>query len=338
MMVLGAAVRLTGSGLSMVDWRPLLGVLPPLNDTGWHIAFDRYRQFPEFRLLNPAMSLAEFKFIFLMEYAHRILGRLIGLVFLVPLAVLSWRKRLAYASLLRLWLVFILGGLQGLIGWYMVKSGLVDVPHVSQYRLVLHFMLAVVIYLLLVRTLLGLAYAGNVAHHRPDRCRVRGLNKQGRLVLGVLLLLLASGAMVAGTKAGFIYNTYPKMGADWLPVMSMRLPWWKHLFENPVLIQFVHRWLALVVLAMLVFYAARVFVLDRRAAARRLAVLLLLVGIAQAGLGVLTLINRVPVLLGVLHQAGAVLLLTVLTAVWCLYLPPIRSWPERRAARIHAQP
>ena len=118
----------------------------------------------------------------------------------------------------------------------------------------------------------------------------------------------------------------------------MRLPWWKHLFENPVLIQFVHRWLALVVLAMLVFYAARVFVLDRRAAARRLAVLLLLVGIAQAGLGVLTLINRVPVLLGVLHQAGAIVLLTVLTAVWCLYLPPSRSWPERRAARIHAQP
>ena len=306
LVVLGGAVRLTGSGLSMVDWRPLGGVIPPLGEAQWQRVFEDYRRFPEFRLVNPGLTLAEFRFIFWMEYAHRLLGRVTGLVFLLPFLVFLWRGMVPRALAAGLWGLFLLGALQGLLGWYMVKSGLAGNPRVSHYRLLMHFMLAVIIYAGLLRVAVGLRSlpVGREAAPNP------GIIVIGRIALALIFLMLISGALVAGTRAGHGYNTWPTMGGSWLPEPLLALhPWWRNFVENPIAIQFTHRWLAVVVLIAVGAFAVRL--LRDRPPRPRIACALLAAVSAQIALGIATLVQGVPVALGIAHQAGAMVLLTV---------------------------
>lgn len=307
LVVLGGAVRLTGAGLSMVDWQPLGGAIPPLDEAQWRRAFDSYRQFPEFKQVNPDMTLTGFRFIFWMEYAHRLLGRVTGLVFLLPFLFFLVRGMAPRVVAGRLWGLFFLGGVQGLLGWYLVKSGLADDPQVSHYRLLMHFMLAVVIYAGLLRVAAGL---GPVPAGR-DAAPGTTPKGAGWTALGMILLMMASGALVAGTRAGHAYNTWPKMGRSWAPehLLAMQ-PWWRNFLENPIAIQFVHRWLAVMVLIAVSGYALRLIRAAGNGQALAGYALLLLVS-AQIALGIATLVLRVPVALGVAHQAGAMLLLTV---------------------------
>ena len=324
-VLLGGAVRLTGSGLSMVEWQPLRGVIPPLDASGWRQAFDNYRQFPEFNLVNPDMTLAEFRFIFWMEYAHRLLGRITGAAFLLPFLFFLAAGRVPRAAVGRLWALFFLGAMQGLLGWYMVKSGLADDPHVSHYRLALHFMLAVVIYAYLLRVLVGISRRRR--HHRPHDTPLR---LTGGLALALILMMMASGALVAGTHAGHVYNTWPTMGGRWLPPQLLAMqPGWLNAFENLVAIQFIHRWLAVAVLVAVVAFALRL--IRARAAHDNnralIGYLLAALAVAQVALGIATLVLRVPPALASAHQAGAMLLLTVAVVALARHLSPLAD-PE----------
>ncbi len=311
MVLLGGAVRLTGSGLSMVDWRPVTGILPPVSESAWQDAFEQYKQFPEYQQVNAGISMESFRFIYLMEYAHRMLGRVIGLVFLLPFAGFLLSRSIGSGLALRLWILFGMGALQGGLGWYMVKSGLVDVPSVSQYRLVLHLFVAVLIFGYMVRLITGLAIQREVS------VTLTHVEVLGVVTVALVLLMIVSGGLVAGTHAGMIFNTFPRMGADWIPDMLLSMtPAWKNLFENAVMIQFVHRCLALVVLLSVAIHAASLF--SRNLGHDRLmAVLVLVAAVIQAGLGITTLLMAVPVHFAVAHQAGALILLaTILTAVF----------------------
>ena len=317
-VVLGAAVRLTGSGLSMVDWRPLAGVIPPLDGAAWRHAFEQYRQFPEFKLVNPDMTLAGFKFIFWMEYAHRLLGRVIGVVFLLPFVFFLAAGTVRGALCARLWALFVLGGAQGLLGWYMVQSGLVDDPRVSHYRLALHFMLAVAIYAYLLRVVVGIARPAP-----PGPAQSASITSAGTVAVALILVTMLSGALVAGTRAGYAYNTWPKMNGLWVPgqLLAMR-PWWLNFTENIVAIQFVHRWLAAVAGVAAAVFAWRL--IRARAANCWGCWILALVGV-QIALGIATLLLRVPALLGVAHQAGAMFLLSVAVIALAGHLPPLAA-------------
>ncbi|MCY4314323.1 MAG: COX15/CtaA family protein [Gammaproteobacteria bacterium] len=304
LILLGGAVRLTGSGLSMVDWRPITGVLPPLSDTEWAQAFEQYRQFPEFREINYSMDLGEFKFIFLMEYAHRMLARLVGIVFLVPFLVFLFMGKIESRLVPRLWGLFVLGGIQGVIGWYMVQSGLVDNPAVSQYRLTVHLMVAVIIYAYMIRLAVGLFHSDRWNGHAGFTDRFGGF------AIAAVFVMIASGGLMAGTHAGFIFNTFPTMGGAWVPDQLWAMsPVWLNVFENTITIQFVHRVLALAVFLIACAYA---FLLYRRNfGIDRLMSLVMVIMLAnQITLGIAVLLNGVPTALGVAHQAGAILLLT----------------------------
>ena len=313
MVVLGGVTRLTESGLSMTDWRPVTGWLPPMNQAEWQAAFDAYRASPEYRQINAGMALADFKTIFAYEYAHRLLGRVIGVAFLVPFLVFLARRRIDRSLAWKLAAIFVLGGLQGGVGWFMVRSGLVDRPSVSQYRLAMHLALAFVIYGAIVWSVLSLRHApayGAGEHWVPRLRRAAGW------LLALVSLTVLSGAFVAGLDAGLIYNTFPLMGGDLVPTDWNQLdPWWRNAFENPVAVQFDHRLLALAtVLATLALWSwARRQRLLRRS--RRIADLLAAMVLIQAGLGIATLLAMVPVWLGALHQAGALILFTLAIAL-----------------------
>lgn len=315
MVVLGGAVRLTGSGLSMVDWKPLMGVLPPLNQMAWDEAFARYREYPEYRLVNRGMTFESFRFIFYMEYFHRLLGRLVGVAFALPFAYWLLRGTLPSWIRPRLWAALALGAAQGLLGWYMVRSGLVDDPHVSQYRLTAHLLLAVFIFAWLLALVFRLQGVAGMVPLPPDR--LRRLRWMTGMAIVLVFAMIATGGFMAGTKAGFIYNTWPMMGNHWMPDQVWALvPWWRNLVDNPLGIQFVHRWLALVVLVAAGSCGISVArqVPDRVTAI--LGILLIAMVVAQVGLGIVTLVNRVPLVLGIAHQGGALVLLTLLLALW----------------------
>lgn len=303
MVVLGGATRLTRSGLSMTDWRPVAGVLPPLGQAAWEAEFERYKQYPEYRKLNLGMELVQFKTIFWLEYAHRILGRLIGLAFLVPFLWFLLRRRLGRGLAAKLAAVFLLGGVQGLVGWWMVKSGLVDDPEVSHYRLAAHLALALVI----LAALLWLAWEILL----PAAAAGVSSSLVGLAALVVILVFLQAltGALVAGLDAGRHFNTFPTMDGAWLPDGLWRsVPWWLNFLENPTTVQLDHRIGAYLVLVLVV----ALWALGRRATAERAVHraldLMLAALVAQLVLGVLALLYVVPVALGVLHQGGALLL------------------------------
>lgn len=311
MMTLGGVTRLTHSGLSIAEWRPLAGVVPPLGQAEWERLFELYRETPEYRQLNPDMPLPEFKGIFWWEYAHRAWGRLIGLAFAVPLAAFLWRRRIGRPLGLRLLVVFALGALQGVLGWFLVASGLVERPDVSQYRLVAHLALALGLYSYMLWTALALL--------RPPPLAA-GLGRLRRLLkvaLALTALTIVFGGFVAGLDAGLVYNTFPLMGGRLVPEDLLALtPAWLNAFENPSAAQFMHRVLALTLLglALWVGWWSRAPGLPRPL---RLAGWLVAVGAAlQTGVGVATLLLEVPVPLAALHQAGAAALLSLV--LWAL--------------------
>lgn len=297
----------------MVEWKPLMGAIPPLNEAAWHEVFDKYKQFPEYQLLNKGMSLSEFKFIFFWEYAHRLLGRVIGLVFILPF-LFFWKAgyldRILFRKLL---LGLCLGALQGLMGWYMVKSGLVDLPRVSHFRLAAHLGLAFLIEAYLIWLILELN-SFNFETHRIHRCNRAYLGSI--LLLALVSLQIMYGAFVAGMKAGFGYNTYPLMNGEWIPAIAFSEgSLWKSLLMNNAMLQFVHRWLAIILLIAVLSYSVYFWPKCRQVGFRVSLKALLLALLIQIGLGIATLVYAVPISLATLHQLGAVLVLASLVAL-----------------------
>jgi cytochrome c oxidase assembly protein subunit 15 len=308
MIVIGGITRLTESGLSMVEWQPMMGWIPPLSETEWQRVFGLYKLTPEYRLHNSWMGLADFKTIFFWEYLHRVWGRLIGVVFALPFLAFLATGRIERAMAPRLATLFVLGAIQGGIGWWMVTSGLADEPRVSPYRLAVHLSMAFLILGLLVWAALELLERG-AAEPVPEAAR-RGAT----LVLGLIALTVVAGAFVAGTDAGYAYNTFPLMDGRLVPD-----GYWSDelgiasLFEWVPAVQFNHRWLA--VATAVVTLAFTHWAMRRAPRAARLPLRLVTVAIVvQVALGIATLLLVVPVWLGALHQAGAVVLFT--GAVW----------------------
>jgi len=310
MIILGGVTRLTDSGLSMVTWHPT-GMLPPLSQEQWQTEFEKYQQYPEFQKLNREMQLDGFKKIFWFEYSHRMLGRLIGLVFLLPFLYFLARKMIKPGLTPRLIVMFLLGGLQGLLGWYMVKSGLVSNPHVSQYRLTAHLLSAILIYGFILWTILNLALPAD--YRRLAESQAASWRKASLGLLGLLLITIASGGFVAGLDAGMIFNTFPMMGDALIPDgIAVLDPWYRNVFENLITVQFNHRWLAIATgLLLLVWYLRGRRHFEEPILQRGFKLVGMMV-IIQLALGVATLLMQVPVLLGALHQAGALLLFSAL--------------------------
>jgi len=309
MILLGGVTRLTHSGLSMVEWKPLMGAVPPLSEQAWQETFDKYRQYPEYRKVNRGMNLAEFKSIFLFEYLHRLLGRLIGVLFLLPLLYFGWRGYLRQGLTPKLVVLFLLGGCQGLLGWYMVKSGLVDNPRVSQYRLTAHLGLAVAIYGYMLWLAFDLLFRPAAAGQGAVAAGPRPGARFSRALVALVYLMILSGGLVAGTRAGFAYSTWPLMGHSFIPRgLYAGTPAWLDAFEDITTVQFNHRMFAYLLVVVIVAFA--VWVRRRNPGGRaRLAVVLLLLALAaQVTLGISTLVLHVPLALAAAHQGGAMLL------------------------------
>jgi cytochrome c oxidase assembly protein subunit 15 len=304
MVVVGGVTRLTHSGLSIVEWQPIVGTLPPLTDAQWQDAFAKYQLTPEFRLVNHAMDVDAFKGIFWWEYFHRLLGRAIGLVFLLPLAWFALRRRVPAGLGLQLGAIFVLGGLQGAMGWYMVQSGLVDDPRVSQFRLTAHLGLALAIFAAMFWIALSLL---RPAAGRGD---AQPALRRGADVLTVLVFAMAlTGGLVAGIRAGFAYNTFPSMNGHVVPPEILMLePWWRNFFFNMATVQFDHRLLAWALALFVPLLWWRVVTCCASRSVRIGAHILFAMLVVQVALGIATLLLRVPVPLAAAHQAGAVLL------------------------------
>ncbi len=309
MVILGGVTRLTRSGLSMVEWKPVVGIVPPLSQQQWQESFDKYKQFPEYRKINREMSVDEYKSIFWFEYSHRVLGRTIGLAFLIPFLIFLARGRIERTHTLKFIAMFVLGGLQGLLGWYMVKSGLVNQPHVSQYRLTAHLIAAISIY----SYILWVAWGFLLPRPSLDNTSHRKIMRYSFVLTALILLMIVSGGFVAGTKAGLAYNTFPTMNGYWIPEgLYAQQPWWINLFENITTIQFNHRmiaWLLIACVPAFWFYAMRNITEPQTRLALHLLLLILAI---QVTLGIATLLFAVPVVLGAAHQTGALVLLTVI--------------------------
>ncbi len=305
MVVLGGVTRLTGSGLSMADWRPLMGWLPPFSDIQWQRVFDLYQQTPEFLKVNSHMDVSAFKGIFWLEFLHRLLGRMIGIVFLLPLIFFLVKGYIKAAEWPKYSLMFVLGGLQGVLGWYMVKSGLVDNPHVSQYRLSAHLSAAFLIYAYMFWVAMSLLFPASGEQRHP-------WYRKSLAVTVLTSVTIISGGFVAGLKAGKIYNTFPLMGDDWIPPGTMALePFWRNFFENMTTVQLDHRVLAISTFLVIIGFWVKARKADLPARSRPAVNALLHTAIFQVALGISTLLMSVPIFLGALHQAIAMLLFTV---------------------------
>ncbi len=317
MVVVGGITRLTGSGLSITEWKPISGILPPLNEADWLAEFDNYKQIPQYHELNQGMTLEGFKFIFWWEWAHRFLGRVIGFVFAVPFLVFLVQRRFSWSLAAPLAGLFVLGGLQGALGWWMVSSGLQDLTSVSQYRLAAHLGAALLLFLALVWVARRL---------EPARAVPADADRGGVLLLLALVFVqVIAGAFVAGLDAGMGYNTWPLMDGALVPNgLGAIDPWWKNLFENALTVQFVHRTIAYVI----VLYIAALWVWKRGAGGfagangwlPRIALLVLL----QAVLGITTLLLAVPLPLALGHQALAFMLAGAVVA-WLADITPRRA-------------
>jgi cytochrome c oxidase assembly protein subunit 15 len=318
MALIGAITRLTESGLSITEWKPITGALPPLGEAAWLVEFAKYQATPEFQLKHSYMTLADFKAIFFWEWLHRLWGRLIGVVFAVPFLWLWATGRVPRPLVPRLLGLLALGGLQGGIGWFMVKSGLADRPDVSHYRLALHLLTALLIYALLLWVAIGLLRDG--AGAAPS------VRRHGWIGLGMLSLTILWGAFVAGLDAGQAYNSWPLMDGRFAPPeMWSILPAWLNPTENTAMVQFIHRWLAMAT-AIVVF----AFAWGLRHA-HRVAWWLAFAVMGQVLLGITTLLLQVPVALGTAHQAGAITVLTLLVWLLAVIRTPGR-FPERDPA------
>ena len=307
MVMVGGITRLTGSGLSMVEWRPLMGALPPMGDAEWQVVFDAYKTSPQYQLVNHWMTLADFKTIFFWEYFHRLMGRLIGVAFFLPWLWFVVRRRLRGRLALHTATIFVLGGLQGLLGWYMVKSGLADEPAVSHYRLAAHLMLAFLVGQWILWTLLDL-----VSPTDKEGTPHRGLTLGAWAVVATVAVQCVWGAFMAGKRAGTVASTFPDMNGEWIPLGLGALdPAWINALDNPVAIYFVHRVLGYVVVLVAALWSWRAW---RRASSprqRRAAGAVGVAALAQFALGALTVIWSVPVSVATVHQGGALVLLSL---------------------------
>jgi heme a synthase len=306
MVLVGGATRLTESGLSIVEWKPVTGSVPPLSEGQWTAAFEAYKNIPQYRELNAGMSLSEFKEIFWWEWSHRLLGRFIGVAYLLPFLFFLWRGGLSGELKRRLWLLFGLGGLQGAVGWWMVASGLSERVEVSQYRLATHLVLALLIFAGIVWTVRRLAERPQIAP--PSRLRFTSA-----LLLVVTFIQIYFGALVAGLRAGRAYNTWPKIDGAFIPSAErlwFETPWWRNMFDNVLTVQFEHRMTAYALFALAALHAFDA-VRSRAGSAASGALLLLGAVSLQAVLGILTLLNQVPIDLALAHQAVALVVLTL---------------------------
>ncbi len=302
MVIVGGATRLTNSGLSITEWKPLLGTIPPLNDTDWIAVFDKYKLIPQFKALNPDMTLGDFKFIYWWEWAHRFLGRFVGVAFAIPFLYFAVMRKFELRMLPRLLLLFLLGGAQGALGWYMVSSGLIDRVDVSQYRLSAHLTLAAVIF----ATTLWVARGIDAQRHYPASFD----DWFSILLVALVLLQIAAGGFVAGLDAGRGYQTWPKIDGEWIPFgLLAMVPGWKNIFENALTVQFNHRMLAYIILIATIIHAWRSFSMPSMVLAYAI--------FTQGCLGVLTLLLDVPLSVALVHQAGSMVVLAV--AIWNLH-------------------
>lgn len=302
MVIVGGITRLTQSGLSMVEWKPVVGIIPPIGEMEWTLEFEKYKQTPEFRLINSDFTMDDFKRIFFWEYVHRLIARIMGLVFIVPLIWFFLKGVINKKLMTHLVVIILLGLLQGLMGWLMVKSGMVNMPHVSHYRLAMHLGLAIVLILYIYHTALCV------------KSGWRQKQKKMSLSLGfigvLLLLQTAYGAFVAGLKAGKMYNHFPKMDSHWISedvMYSFKIFGVKSFFESPSLVQFIHRitGLTLLITVCFLFFKSRKATSRLKSDATALSALI----VVQVILGIATLLLSVPVWLGVLHQGFLVLII-----------------------------
>lgn len=312
MVILGGLTRLTGSGLSIVEWDLFKGIFPPLNEIDWMALFEAYKLSPEFKHVNFDFTLTDFKRIFWLEYCHRLLGRVIGLLYVTPILLVFRVKNESKKLLWPLLGLFLLVSLQGIMGWIMVKSGLVYEPQVSHYRLSIHLFLA---FLLYGATLL--VYASAFISPKPDP-KAHGFRKPIIILLGLTLITIIYGAFVAGLKAGLIYNTFPLMDGSLLPENFLHLtPWYLNFFDNHGTVQFIHRLLALSTFAGILMTAYRAKkTLQSTSFLLKSFKFLAALGCIQVTLGILTLLYAVPLWLGVLHQATALIVFTALLLLW----------------------
>jgi heme a synthase len=317
-LVVGGATRLTESGLSIVEWKPLTGIVPPLSEAAWQAEFDKYKLISQFRALFPGMTLSEFQAIYWWEWSHRLLARLVGAVFLLPFLWFLWRGAIEPRLRARLWTIFALGGALGAVGWWMVASGLNERVNVSQYRLAFHLTFACAIFAAIVWTVQRMA--AHPATAAPARIRASAL-----ALAAMVLLQIYLGALVAGLRAGFLYNTWPLIDGAFVPDVSQLLsdqPAWRNLFENALTVQFDHRMVAYLVTLCAVLHLIDVARSGGYRPARTGAVRLLCVLVLQMTLGILTLLNLVPIGLALAHQALAIVALTVAVVHAARLAPP----------------
>ncbi len=308
MVIVGGATRLTGSGLSITEWQPILGTLPPVSDAAWQEAFEKYRHIPQYELVNRGMTLSEFKGIFWWEWTHRLLGRLTGAVFLLPFVYFLARRAIPKPFILRIAALFVLGGAQGALGWFMVMSGLSDRVSVSQYRLAAHLALATAI--AAYAFWLGLTVRGRPARHGASASA--GVRTAALLLPGLVYLQIVAGAFVAGLKAGYAASDWPLMNGEFVPAgLDAYSPWHLNLFENPLAAQFVHRVLAYLIAIYAVAFGIAIWRWD---SLRLPAAVLFAAILAQIALGVATIVYGVPLPLALAHQANAMIVLAL--ALW----------------------
>ena len=304
MVVLGGATRLTESGLSITEWKPVTGVIPPLTHAAWLEAFEKYKRIPQYAVMFPNMTLDHFQAIFLMEWTHRLVGRLLGIVLVAPLLIFVVARKLDRRLLLQMLGIFALGGLQGFVGWWMVSSGLSGRTEVAQERLAIHLLLASI-------TFAALTWIATSQRPAGEPTVPPALRRLASLIVALVLVQIGLGALVAGLRAGYAYNTWPLMAGHLVPVSELGTlsPWWRNLVDNVAEVQFQHRMIAYLVLALAIVQAVwTARVAPSTSAARRARVLVGLVAL-QAAIGILTLIFVVPIWAGLLHQAFAMVVL-----------------------------
>ena len=324
MIVVGGATRLTDSGLSITEWRPIHGTIPPLNEAEWQEEFEKYRQIPEYQLINRGMTLEGLKEIFWWEWAHRFLGRFIGVAFFVPLVWFWATGRIGRSLAPQLAGIFVLGGLQGAVGWWMVASGLAERTDVSQYRLAVHLTLAFAIYALVIWVAQGLAPRAPVAGGGETRGRTLAL-----VLLVLLFVQVFLGGLVAGLDAGLVANTWPTMDGELIPHGLLVVePWWRNAFENPVTAQFDHRMIAYAILVVALVHLVR----QRGVQGAGGALVLFLVLLAQAAIGVATVVLEMPLHVALFHQFGAAVVVWVAVAHLRSLTPAPRFAPGLRPA------
>jgi len=306
MVAIGGYTRLTNSGLSIVEWKPVTGAIPPLSNEEWVGELEKYKESPEYNKINFGMTLEEFKEIYLVEYVHRLLGRITGFVFFIPFLYFLITKNLNRTLVTRLSGIFILGALQGAVGWYMVKSGLVDRPDVSHYRLTVHLLFAFLIYSLLFWSALENWYYGHKKEIYSPVIRNISLT-----ITGLIFLQVAFGGLVAGLDAGLMYNTFPLMDGQLIPEGILSLsPVMSNFTENAITVQFTHRLIALVLLSFIIIFWIKIRLHETNSRIKFNSNILMVVICMQVALGICTLIYAVPMVVALVHQGFALVLLS----------------------------